>query len=71
MAIVKVYYGRGYDIESDQMLNTKRPARREVLNRLKLDLLEDHVYEVDERALDEHGFVKRELMSALREEGAP
>jgi hypothetical protein len=71
MAMVKVYYGRGYDIKSDQVLETRRPARKDVISAFKLQLLENRVYEVDESALDEYGFVRRELMGALNEESAP
>jgi len=71
MSIVKVYHGRGYDISADTFLDTKRPARRDVLMRLKLDVLEDRMYEVDETSLDGNGFLKRELMAALREDSAP
>jgi len=71
MAIVKVYHGRGYDIGADAFQETKRPARRDLLLRLNLQVLEDRVYEVDENALDEEGFLKPELMAAIREDSAP
>jgi hypothetical protein len=71
MAIVKVYNGRGYDISADVFQETKRPCRREVLLRLNLQILEDRVYEVDEKSLDDDGFLKPELMAAIREDSAP
>ncbi len=71
MAIVKVYHGRGYDIAADNFPITKRPALRDVLLRLKLEVLEDRAYEVDERSLDADGFLKPELMAGLREDSAP
>jgi hypothetical protein len=71
MALVKVFHGRGYDLCADAFLDTKRPARREALVRAKLEVLEDRMYEVEERSLDEDGFFRRELMAALREESAP
>ncbi len=71
MAIVKIYYGRGYDIGADVVMNTKRPARRETILRLNLQLLAEPVYEVDENALDSEGFLKKELLAALREDSLP
>lgn len=71
MAIIKVYHGRGYDIAADNFPVTRRPARRDVLVRLKLEVLEDRAYEVAEESLDENGFLKPELMVALREDSAP
>jgi hypothetical protein len=71
MGIVKIYHGRGYDIGTDAFLETRRPARKDVLLRLKLEVLEDRVYEVDESSLDVNGFLKSELMAALREDSAP
>ncbi len=38
MAIVKIYYGRGYDIRADVVVNTKRPAGEDILHRLNLQL---------------------------------
>jgi hypothetical protein len=71
MAIVKVYHGRGYDIGADAFLETKRPARRDLLVRLNIQVLEDRVFEVDDKSLDDDGFLKPELMAALREDSAP
>ncbi len=71
MSKAKVYYGRGYDIAADKIMNTRRPAKRHVLERLKLEVLEDKVFEVEEGNLDEHGFLKKELMGALSEDSAP
>ena len=71
MAIVKVYHGRGYDIGADAFQETKRPGRRDLLVRLNIEVLEDRVYEVDDKSLDDDGFLKPELMAALREDSAP
>jgi hypothetical protein len=71
MAIVKVYHGRGYDIGTDTFHETRRPARRDILLRLNLQVLEDREYEVEEKSLDGDGFLKPELMAALREDSAP
>ncbi len=71
MAMVKVYHGRGYDIGADIFHETKRPGRRDVLLRLNIQVLEDRGYEVDEKSLDEDGFLKPQLMAALREDSAP
>ena len=71
MGIVKIYHGRGYDIRADAFLETRRPARKEVLLQLKLEVLQDRAFEVDEASLDTHGFLKPELMAGLREDSAP
>ena len=71
MAIVKVYHGRGYDIRADAFQETKRPARRDALQRLNLQVLDGRVFEVEEASLDGDGFLKPELMAALREDSAP
>ena len=68
MAIVKIFYGRGYDVGSDRFQETKRPGRREILLRWKLEVLENRVYEVDDSSLDADGFLKPELMVGLSEE---
>lgn len=71
MAIVQVYHGRGYDIGADTFHETKRPGRRDMLLRLNLQVLENRVYEVEEKSLDGDGFLKPELMAAVREDSAP
>lgn len=60
MGRINVYYFTGYDIMSDTTLRSKRPATLEAINRSRGQALMDTAQEVDEAALDDDGFLKRD-----------
>lgn len=57
MQKVTVYYFTCYDIRSDEILRSKRPATLEAITRCKGEVLKDTAQEVDASSLDDNGFL--------------
>ena len=55
----KVYYFKVYDVTTDEMLTSKRPAIREAIIRCSGTPIEETEHEVDAALLDENGFVAK------------
>jgi hypothetical protein len=58
MQKVTVYYFTMYDIRSDEVVRSKRPATLEAIVRFGGTLLEETAEEVDPIELDGNGFLK-------------
>ena len=57
MQKVTVYYFTAYDIRSDQILRSQRPATLETIAKCKGEVLKDTAQEVDASSLDDNGFL--------------
>lgn len=57
MPKVDVYYFECYDIQSDRMIRSKRPARRETIAMWKGRVIEGSRQEVEASTLDNDGFL--------------
>lgn len=57
MQKVMVYYFTCYDIISDQILRSQRPATLEAIARCKGQVLKNTAQEIDASSLDDNGFL--------------
>ena len=56
---ISVYYFTCYDVQTDQVVRSKRPATREVIARCNGAVIEETVQEVEVAQLDDDGFLAR------------
>lgn len=59
MSKATVYYFERYDIQTDQMIRSKRPATRETIARCNCVAIEGTAQEVDVSRLDNDGFLAK------------
>ena len=59
--MVTVYYFEKYQILTDEIVRSKRPATLEAISRSRGQALMSTALEIDEAELDRNGFRKREV----------
>lgn len=57
---ITVFYFKCYDVQSDEMLRSKRPATVEAIKRCNGTPIQEPAQDVDASALDSEGFLARE-----------
>ena len=59
---VTVYFFQKYDIASDQMIRSKRPATIAAIERVRGEAIKNTAQDVDPDDIDEEGFRRRDYL---------